>query len=102
MIRRMAWLGMAALLASCGEGSSFDKGFKDSFRTKFVENCVTSARANAPPGAPVDKFCSCAADKVMAGQSAKDLVSVSEERMEAAGTQCLAEFMPPGGAAAGR
>jgi len=85
---------LVTLLAGCGEGSSFDSGFKDGFRNKFVSSCAISARSNAPPGVTVDfdRICSCTADKVMANKSTSEIMSYQPgEDAKTMAVQCMAE-----------
>jgi hypothetical protein len=76
----MALMLLGACNAPVGDGNSgdaFSKGFHDSFRPKFIEQCVSGAASKAPPGLKVDftPICGCAADKMMARYSATQLMS---------------------------
>lgn len=98
-------LAMAVLtaipLAGCGEGSTFDKGFKKSYREQFVEKCRTEMAAAAAravkPVAAVDfaALCGCIADRTMEGRNAIELINPSEEQLnqvEAATDLCVADL----------
>ena len=50
-------------------------------RSEWLEACIGGGRDAAPPGAPVDRHCACAIDRVMAG---KTLADVQEERASGA------------------
>ena len=83
-------------LAGCGEGSSFDKGFKKAYREKGIAACVEATRRQSPLGAAavdVEAICTCTVDKVMEGKSANDLMSPDEKAEKAAVEQCLAKVM---------
>ncbi|MGE0178684.1 MAG: hypothetical protein AB7O91_02540 [Sphingomonas sp.] len=43
------------------------------FRAQWMEACIGGARDAAPPGAPVERHCACAIDRVMAGKSLEQL-----------------------------
>lgn len=96
VVSMMPLLGLV-LLAACGEGSSFDEGFKKSFREKYVENCSKSASSMAPAGqTKIDfaKLCGCTADKVMEGRSATELASLSDADQQKAASVCIAQLYP--------
>lgn len=85
---------MLPALAGCGEGSSFDKGFKKSYREKAIPACVEATRRQSPMGAAridVEALCTCTVDKVMEGKSAQDLMSPDEKAEKAAIEHCLAK-----------
>ena len=85
---------IAPALAGCGEGSSFDKGFKQAYRDKAIPACVEATRRQSPLGAAnidVEALCTCTVDKVMEGKSANDLMSPDEKAEKAAVEQCLAK-----------
>ncbi len=87
-------------LTACGEGSAFDESFKASFREKLVTTCTSSASGSIPAGVNIDldKICGCAADKIMEGKSAKELVSTVPGSAEdlAKVRQCMTELYPNG------
>ncbi len=64
-------------LTACGEGSSIDETLKTTVREQLVATCTASAESQIPESVTVDldKLCTCAADKLMAGKSAKELVT---------------------------
>lgn len=64
-------------LTACGDGSSIDESVKTRIRQQLIATCTVSAEAQIPEGVTVDldKLCTCAADKVMAGKSAKELIT---------------------------
>lgn len=43
------------------------------FRVEWLEACVGGARDAAPEGAPVERHCGCAIDRMMAGKSLAQL-----------------------------
>jgi hypothetical protein len=93
-----------APLAACGEGSSFDNAFRESYRTKGIESCVASARATAPAGvdaAALQRICECTVERSMEGKSATELMSppdpADQDRII---RQCLARIVPGAGAGA--
>ncbi len=76
-------LAASLALASCGEGSSFDKSFKKSYRDKGIQGCVQQARQRSPMGAAnvdIEGLCACTIDKVMEGKSATDLMGPPDQR----------------------
>ena len=85
---------LAPALAGCGEGSSFDKGFKKAYREKGIAACVEATRRQSPLGSAsidVEGLCACTVDKVMEGKSANDLMSPDQKAEKAAIEQCLAK-----------
>ena len=85
---------IAPALAGCGEGSSFDKGFKKAYRDKAIPACVEATRRQSPLGAAsidVEALCTCTVDKVMEGKSANDLMNPDEKAQKSAIEQCLAK-----------
>ena len=76
-MHKLTLLLLPFTLAACGEGSSFDESLKATYREKLVTTCAATAQGSIPDTITVDidKICACAADKVMEGKSAKDLVS---------------------------
>lgn len=43
------------------------------FRAQWLEACIGGARDAAPQGAPVDRHCGCAIDRMMAGKTLAQL-----------------------------
>ena len=43
------------------------------FRAEWLEACIGGARDAAPEGAPVERHCACAIDRMMAGKSLAQL-----------------------------
>ena len=86
---------LALALAGCGDGSSFDTGFKKSYREKGIKSCVEQARKQSPMGAAsmdVEGLCTCTIDKVMEGKSATELMNPPEEKVwQDIAEQCLAQ-----------
>lgn len=99
-MRMMAIMGLALTLTACGDGSSFDKTFKSSYREKLITTCTTSAKGSIPAGVNIDldKICGCAADKIMEGKSAKDLATnMPGSAQDIAKAQaCITELYPNG------
>ena len=91
---------ISLLLAGCGEGSSFDSGFKKSYRDKGIKSCVEQARMRSPMGAAnvdIEGLCTCAIDKVMEGKSATDLMGAPDEKLaREAISSCSARILKPG------
>ena len=97
-MKKLILVSLALALTACGEGSVVDESFKASFREKLVITCAATADGKIPVGVSVDidQLCSCAADKVMEGKTAKDLVTTipgSAEDMAKLQT-CLTELAP--------
>lgn len=114
-MRHIAIIAAAGLLASCGaktdtgnasaanasvantQVSSFDTGFRTSYRAKFVESCVTGAKqaaTRAGSTATIDftTVCGCAADKLLATKSVAELMRGPSQADQIAVTQaCLKE-----------
>lgn len=99
----------AALLvpvAACGEGSTFDNSFRESYRTKGIESCVSGARSTAggrAAGVDFQRLCVCMIDRTMEGKSASELMRAPQEGEEQrVAEQCIAEVQggsgskPPG------
>jgi len=76
-------LTMAALsLAACSGGgpagnssSSFDKGFVDSFRPKFIAECQEGAQKTSGSTKDFSVVCGCVADKLIANKSVGELMT---------------------------
>ena len=87
-------------LAACGEGRVVDDSIKATYREKLVTTCAATASGTVPSAAnlDLDKICGCAADKVMEGKSARDLVSTVPGSAEdiAKIRQCATELYPDG------
>ena len=97
-MKKLIIISLALTLTACGEGSVVDESFKASFREKLVMTCAATAEGKIPAGVivDIDQLCTCAADKVMEGKSAKDLVTTipgSAEDMAKLQT-CLTELAP--------
>lgn len=58
----------ASTNASDGEAAGLAR-----FRSEWLEACVGGARDAAPPGAPVERHCACAIDRMMAGKTLAQL-----------------------------
>lgn len=92
-------------LAGCGQGSAFDEAFRNSYREKGVQTCATQARTAmaqsgraAPAGVDFDRICACAVDRIMAGKSARELMSPPDDATQrAAVEQCAAQAVSGGG-----
>jgi hypothetical protein len=94
-------------LAACGEGSSFDQSFRNSFREKSVETCTAEARAQIarsgavlPTGLSAERTCGCAVDRLMEGKSATELMRGEEldgAAQQAAIERCATELGLGGG-----
>jgi hypothetical protein len=99
---RKAVLAFAPLsllaLAACGEGSVVDENLKSTLRQSIVASCAATAQGQIPEGVSVDvsKVCDCAADKVMADHSVKDLVANPPSPAEALDKvkACVSEIGP--------
>ena len=116
MIRRPALRAVAALfavaLAACGGSgqeaaapspgnaaaapAAADAGLA-AFRAEWLVACVGGARDAAPPGAPVERHCACAIDRVMSGRSLAELEAERDSGAYAAPFQtemraCIAEI----------
>lgn len=76
-MHKLTLLLLPLALTACGEGSSIDESLKTTVRQQLVATCTASAESQIPDGVTVDldKLCACAADKVLEGKSAKDLIS---------------------------
>lgn len=91
-------LALLLMLAACGEGSVVDENLKATVRQSIVSTCAANAEAQVPEGVNVDlnKLCDCAADRLMAGKSVKDLISNPPTSAEdfAPIKECLKEIGP--------
>lgn len=76
-MRKLIILLLPLVLTACGDGSAVDESIKAAYRDKLVTGCVATTQGSIPETVTVDidKICACAADKVMEGKSAKELVS---------------------------
>lgn len=97
-MRRLA-LTLPLILAACGSGGTvgnatgaFEKGFRDAFRSNFVEKCNAGAQRTSGSTRDFSVVCGCVADKLMAGKTATELaVEPSREENERLSRECLAE-----------
>ena len=67
------------------------------FRAEWLAACVGGARDAAPPGAPIERHCACAIDRVMVGRSLAELEAERDSGAYAAPFQaemraCIAEI----------
>lgn len=67
------------------------------FRAEWLAACVGGARDAAPAGAPVERHCACAIDRVMSGRSLAELEADRDSGAYAAPFQaemraCIAEI----------
>ncbi len=87
------------LLAGCGSGGpvgnstdAFDKGFRDSFRPKFIAQCQAGAQASSGTQKDFTEVCGCVADKLLATKSARELMSgPPEDETKRLAAQCVQE-----------
>lgn len=82
MTRMIALATTALFLAACsGNGpagnssSSFDKGFVDSFRPKFIAECQEGAKKSSGTTKDFSAPCGCVADKLIASKSVGELMT---------------------------
>lgn len=99
-MHKLTLLLIPLTLTACGEGSAVDERIKATYREQLVATCSATASGYLPTGAnvDVDKVCGCAADKVMEGKSATDLVSTVPGSAEdlAKVRECATELYPDG------
>jgi hypothetical protein len=85
-------------LSACGEGGVVDTNLKSTVRQSIVGSCNATAQGQIPEGIDVDvsKVCDCAANKVMADHSVKDLVANPPSPSEALDKvkACVSEMGP--------
>ena len=87
------------LLAGCGSGKvvgnstdSFDAGFRDSFRPKFVQSCVAGAQATSGSSTDFSTVCGCVADKLIATHTASELMAgPSQDETKRLAAECIRE-----------
>lgn len=82
MNRMIPLTATALLLAACSSNgpagnssSSFDKGFIDSFRPKFVAQCQEGAQKTSGTTKDFSVVCGCVADKLIANKSVGELMT---------------------------
>jgi hypothetical protein len=95
---------MVLALAGCGEGSAFDNGIRDGFRSTAVESCISSSRGTPmPAGFDFERLCNCAIDRYMEGKSGAELrrADPSDPALRAASQQCAMEQIGAATGAAG-
>ena len=97
-MRTLTLILTALSLTACGEGSALDERFKTSFREKLVTTCTATAVGQIPAGVEIDldQLCACAADKIMEGKTAKELMTTvpgSAEDLAKVQT-CVSELAP--------
>ena len=87
---------LAILLAACGSGpvgnssSSFDKGFRDSYRARFTADCIKAGKDNT--GKDFTTICNCVVDKLFATKNAAELMSgPPDDEFKRLGAQCARE-----------
>ena len=93
-------LTMTALsLAACSGGgpagnssSSFDKGFVDSFRPRFIAECQAGAQQTSGTNKDFSVVCGCVADKLIANKSVGELMTgPSQEDTRRYADECARE-----------
>ena len=91
-------LALPLALSACGEGGAFDENLKSTLRQSLVSSCAATAESQVPEGVNVDldKVCACAADKVIADHSVKDLIANPPSPSEALDKvrACVSEIGP--------
>lgn len=77
VMHKLALLLLPLALTACGEGSSLDESVKNGIRQQLVATCTATAQGQIPEGVTVDTstLCTCAADKIIADRSVKDLLA---------------------------
>jgi hypothetical protein len=99
MTRAMPLTMTVLLLTACSSGgsagnssSSFDKGFVDSFRPKFIEQCQAGARQTSGTTKDFSVVCGCVADKLIANKSVGELMTgPSQEDTKRYADECARE-----------
>lgn len=98
MNRMFALTIAATVLAGCGSGSvgnstsSFDAGFRDSFKPKFVASCQAGAQKSSGTTKDFSAICGCIADKLLATKSVSELMAgPSEEENRRLAAECMQE-----------
>jgi hypothetical protein len=85
----MPLLALAALQA-CGSATSaagnsfqeaYDKSFRASFETSFLESCRAGATGKGAPAALADKACACGAEQLLAKYNTSELAKLSREQI---------------------
>ena len=87
------------ILAGCNGGgsagnssSSFDKGFVDSFRPKFIAQCQEGAQKTSGSTKDFSVVCGCVADKLIANKSVGELMTgPSQEDTKRYAGECFRE-----------
>ena len=82
----------AATNAAGGEAAGLAR-----FRSEWLEACIGGARDAAPPGAPVERHCACAIDRMMAGKTLDQLEAEQDngayrDPFEAEMRRCIREI----------
>jgi hypothetical protein len=82
MIRAFSLALVMLAIAGCSGGgpagnssSSFDKGFVDSFRPKFIAECQQGAQKTSGSTKDFSVVCGCVADKLIANKSVGELMT---------------------------
>jgi len=99
MIRAVPIALMVLLLAGCDKGqpvgnssSSFDQGFRDSFRPKFIAQCQAGAKQTSGTDKDFSIVCGCVADKLLANKSVGELMTgPSKEDTKRYADDCMRE-----------
>lgn len=97
MTRTFSLTMTALLLAACSStapagnsNSSFDKGFIDSFRPKFIAQCQEGAQKTSGTTKDFSVVCGCVADKLIANKSVGELMTgPSKEDTSRYADECL-------------
>jgi hypothetical protein len=72
--------------------SSFDKGFVDSFRPKFITQCQAGAKQTSGSDKDFSVVCGCVADKLIANKSVGELMTgPSQEDTKRYADECMRE-----------
>lgn len=99
MTRAFPIVVIVLLLAGCGKSqpvdnssSSFDQGFRDSFRPKFIAECQAGAKQASRTAKDFSVVCGCVADKLLANKSVGELMTgPSPEDTKRYADECMRE-----------
>ena len=103
MKRVIAGMIVAAALTGCGKGNVVDSAVLPALRDKAMERCeMAVASVASASGLDIEKVCTCAVDRIMAGKSVVDLAQMtrSSPEIREAAQRCVLEQagnlkMPP-------
>jgi hypothetical protein len=70
--------------------SAYEKAFRDNYRSHAIQSCVSTAKGAAAAGFDITPVCTCAADRLLATKSVRELsAELSDEEAQSIMKGCF-------------